>query len=129
MVLQTICNNLLGVPATTQVEMDRALKPKDQAPKPRDVICRVHSFTLKEDIMRNARVIKLILVDGAPVKLFPDLSWITLRKRKLLQPLLNLLQDNNITYRWGFPFSLTATHNGKTATLRVPEDIRYSARP
>lgn len=126
-VLQTIFNNLLGVPASTHIEMDRAhraLKPKDQASKPRDVICRVHLFALKEDIMRKARLIKLI-VDGAPIQLFPDLSWITLQKRRLLQPLLHSLQDNSIAYRWGFLFSLTATHAGKTATLQVPEDICF----
>lgn len=110
------------------IEMDRvrrALKPKDQASKPRDVICRVYSFALKEDIMRKARLIKPILIDGTPIQLFPDLSWITLQKRRVLQPLLHSLQDNCIAYRWGFPFTLTATRAGKMATLRVPEDIRF----
>lgn len=100
-ILQTIFNNLLGVPTSTHIEMDRAhraLRPQDQASKPRDIICRVHSFALKEDIMRKARAIKPILVDGTPIQLFLDLSWITLQKRRLLQPLLHSLQDSNITY-------------------------------
>lgn len=53
-------NDLLGEPPTKHIEMDRAhqaLRPKDPTSKPSDVICRVHSYPLKEDIMRKARSI------------------------------------------------------------------------
>lgn len=45
-VLQTIFDNLLGVPASTHIEIDRAhraIKPKGAPSKHRDVTCRVHS--------------------------------------------------------------------------------------
>lgn len=124
--LQLLFNNLLGDPPNKPIEMDRAhraLRPKGPISRPRDVICRVHSFPLKEVIMRKARTTKKILFENTQVQLFPDLSWITLQKRRLLQPLLILLQENDITYRWGFPFSLTARRQGKTAVLRFPEDV------
>lgn len=124
--LQLLFNDLLGDPPDKPLEMDRAhraLRPKGPPSRPRDVICRVHSFPLKEDIMRKARSAKRVVFENTLIQLFPDLSWITLQKRRLLQPLLILLQEKNITYRWGFPFSLTARHQGKSATLRFPEDL------
>lgn len=126
-VLQTIFNTLLGVPTPTHTELDRAhraLKSKGSPSNPRNVTCRVHSYTLKEDIMRKARVTKPILYEDTPVQIFPALSRITLQKRRLLQPLLHTLQENYITYRWDFSFSLSATHNGKTMVPQVPEDLR-----
>lgn len=52
--LQILFNDLLGEPSTHPVEMDRAhqaLHPKGSPPKPRDVICSIHSYILKENIM------------------------------------------------------------------------------
>lgn len=125
--LQSIFNNLLGEPPTKHIEMDRAhraLRPKGAASKPRDVICRVTSYPLKESIMRQARIARKVIFDGVQIQLYPDLSWITLQKRRLLQPLLQILQTKAIPYRWGFPFTLTAKHQGTSAVLRYPEDLR-----
>lgn len=52
--------------------------------------------------MRKARSIHKVVFDYNPVQLFPDLSWITLQKRRLLQPLLHTLQEKDIIYRWNF---------------------------
>ena len=73
--------------------------------------------------MRKARPIRNLIFHNNPLQLYPYLSWITLQKRRLLQPLLRTLQDRDIVYRWGFPFSLSATHQGTSATLRYPEDL------
>lgn len=124
--LQTLFNNLLGDPPNKPIEMDcahRALRSKGPISRPRNVICRVHSYPLKEDIKRKACTIKKVVFENTQIQLYPDLSWITLQKRRLLQPLLISLQENNIVYRWGFPFSLTARRQGKSAVLRFPEDL------
>lgn len=115
-----------GTPPNKPIEMDhahRAFCPKGPASRPCDVICRIHSFPLKEDIIRKAHISKKVVFENTQIQLFPDLSGITLQKRRLLQPLLSLLQENNIIYRWGFPFSLTARRQGKSAVLRFPEDF------
>lgn len=59
----------------------------------------------------------------APIQLYPDLSLHTLQQRRYLQPLLSVLRDNQIPYRWGYPFSLTARRDGVSSVLRVPEDL------
>lgn len=126
-ILQDVFNNLLGEPVTKFIEMDRAhraLRPKNATTQPRDIICRINSYPLKEDIMRQARLARRVTYKNAQVQLYPDLSWITLQKRRLLQPLLRILQEENIPYRWGFPFSLTAKNQGRSAVLRYPEDIQ-----
>lgn len=125
--LQSVFNNLIREPPTKHIEMDRAhraLRPKGATPKPRDIICRIRSYPLKEEIIKQARLARKATFDDIQIQLYPDLSWITLQKRRLLQPLLHILQKKAITYRWGFPFSLSAKHQGKSAILRYPEDLR-----
>lgn len=119
-ILQALFNNLLGEPPTKHIEMDRAhraLRPKGPSSKLQDIICWVHSYPLKEDIMRKACCIRKVVFEDTKAKCYPALSWITLQKRKLLQPLLHTLQEEDIIYRWGFPISLTTKHHGKSAVL------------
>lgn len=69
--------NLLGEPTSKHIEMDRAhraLRPKSSSSKPRDIICRISSFPLKEDIMRQARLARWVTFQDAQLQLFPDLS-------------------------------------------------------
>lgn len=60
---------------------------------------------------------------GIYIHIYPDLSWTTLQKRRPLKPPLLILKDQGIPYRWGFPFALSATKNGCTATLCAFEDL------
>lgn len=129
--LQAIFNSILGRPEHQRVKLDRAhraLRHCGPGSRPRDVICRMHNYTLKEDIMRKARNMHAIDFDGASIQLFPDLSWITLQQRRSLQPLLTLLREHDFHYHWGFPFSLTAKKDGRSTTLRYPEDLQSFCR-
>lgn len=127
---QTVCtifNELLERPADTPIDMERihrALRPppRDTEP-PRDIVCCLVNFPLKEEILRKARDRGRILYNGADIKLFQDLSQITLQNRRTLRPLLETLRARNIQYRWKFPFCLAATTRGRTALLRTPEDL------
>ncbi|XP_069593107.1 uncharacterized protein [Ranitomeya imitator] len=127
LILQDIFNNILGAPSTNITKLDRAhraLQPKNMSTQPRDIICCVHDFTTKELIMSKARTRNQIpSFRGTEVQLFPDLSRITLQKRRHLRPLLLILQEHQIKYRWGFPFALTARKDGKSASLRTPADV------
>lgn len=58
-----------------------------------------------------------------PVQIFQDLSGITLQHRRGLKPLLDTLRAKGIRYKWKFPFCLSATDQGHTALLKVPEDL------
>lgn len=61
---------------------------------PRDVICCLQNFALKEDITHRA-----------------------------LRPFLDKLREKDMRYTWRFPFALLVTHNGRQHTLRSPEDL------
>lgn len=128
---QNICslfNDLMERPADSPIEMERAhraLRPqsRDNEP-PRDIVCCVVNFQLKEEILRKARERGQILHNGVEVKLFQDLSQITLQNRRALRPLLDALRARNITYRWKFPFGLSASSRGRSALLRTPDDLQ-----
>lgn len=127
---QTVCsifNNLLDRPADSPIEMEHinhALRPPphDSEP-PRDIICCIVNFPLKEEILRKARERGHILFNGADIKLFHHLSQITLQNRCSLRPLLDILCNRNIQYRWNFPFCRSATSRSRSALLRTPEDL------
>lgn len=125
--LAAIFNDLLGRPPETPVKMERAhraLRPRGrESDPPRDIICCITSFPLKEEILRNARIRQHLQYQGSEIRLFQDLSNITLQRRRELRPLLECLRARAITYRWKFPFGLSASNNGHTALLRVPEDL------
>ncbi|CAH2300777.1 Hypothetical predicted protein, partial [Pelobates cultripes] len=63
--------------------------PGDQ---PRDIICCLDNFNLKEEILRNARRIGHIRLDDQVVTVYQDLSRYTLQARKTLRPVTAALQ-------------------------------------
>lgn len=123
----SLFNDLLNRPPLTQINMERmhrALHPKGRdTDPPRDIICCIVDFKLKEEILRQARSRQQLLHNGHTIQIFQDLSSITLQHRRDLKLLLDILRTRGIQYRWKFPFCLSATHLGRTALLRVPEDL------
>ncbi|XP_072000283.1 uncharacterized protein [Engystomops pustulosus] len=109
------------------LELDRALRALQARPPstdpPRDVICRVHRYQLKDAIMNKARNLERISFQGTSVQLLPDLSRLTLLKRKALRPLLEVLKQRNIPYTWGFPFKLQIRHGGNKYVICHPDEI------
>lgn len=68
LVLEFIFNDLLGNPASHKIKMNRAhraLCPKGASKQPRDVICCIHDFALKEKIMAKACAQRAIVYAGA----------------------------------------------------------------
>lgn len=120
-------NQLLNKPKETSLEIDRihrSLGPLNPNPAyPRDVICCIHFFNVKSDILQAARSQESISFNGTPVMLLTDLSRKTLLMRKALKPVTDTLQAKQIKYRWGFPFHLSASHNGKSSTFRTLRDM------
>lgn len=128
--LTKLFNTIFGKYPKDKIEFDRAhraLRPQSADPsRPQDVVCRVHLYSLKEEIMRKARVTGDLTIEGSKIGLFPDLSRRTLRLRASLRPLLSILQAQNIVYRWGFPFALHVRHQDTTLTFRSPANLPIS---
>lgn len=122
-------NDLLHRPPQTAIEMERihrALRPKGRdTDPPRDIICCLVDFKLKEEILRQARGRPQLTHDGVNIQIYQDLSGISLQHRRDLKPLLDALHTKGIPYEWKFPFCLSATTQGRTALLKVPEDLPH----
>ncbi|CAH2302470.1 Hypothetical predicted protein [Pelobates cultripes] len=109
--LQQLFCQLLGPDAPPIIRIDRAHRALGQARpdgRPRDVVCCLHSFPQKEQIMAAARNLPTVTFRGADLALFQDLSGLTLDARRALRPITAALRDKGIPYKWGFPFSLQA---------------------
>uniref|UniRef100_A0A8C5MJD9 Uncharacterized protein n=1 Tax=Leptobrachium leishanense TaxID=445787 RepID=A0A8C5MJD9_9ANUR len=125
--LRTLFNALLERPPDTPILLDRAhraLRPRGapSAP-PRDIICRIHHFPLKEEIMQAARKKRSITHDGHAIEVYQDLSRFTLQARRHLKPITDVLRDRDIRYRWGYPFALTVRRDNQLMTIMEPGDV------
>uniref|UniRef100_A0A8C5LK86 Uncharacterized protein n=1 Tax=Leptobrachium leishanense TaxID=445787 RepID=A0A8C5LK86_9ANUR len=105
----------------------RALRPppSTSSAPPRDIICCLVSFVLKDRLYAAARSQQTWNYGGAKIAIFNDLSPTTLQARRLLHPLTQALQTEKIPYRWGFPLSLSVRHNNSQLVLRTPEDVPH----
>lgn len=123
----SLFNDLVNRPLQSQIAMERihrAFRPKgEEADPPRDIICCIVDYKLKEEILKQARSKAQALHAGAHIQIFQDLSSITLQHRRDLKPLLDTLRTKRIPYRWKFPFCLSDTTQGRTALPKVPEDM------
>lgn len=57
------------------------------------------------------------------LQIFADLSQQALR-RKMLKPLLAVMQNHEIRYNWGFPACLVGRRDRCLVKLRFPEEIQ-----
>lgn len=122
-----IFNKYLGNPPDTHIELDRVHRsPVGFIPEqgsPRDVLCRVHFYKIKEDIMRAVWQKGVLEFAGQEVQVFPDLCRLTKIRRRLMRPLLDEIRAKGATYRWGYPLALTIKKDEHAFTLSTPEQL------
>lgn len=125
---ETVTAILQQVPACPQttMELDRvhcALGPRSADPnRPRDVICHLQRYPLKEQIIRKAWECGEVDFDGATIRIVPDLSRAKLLRQARLRPPLDLARDQGSPYRWGYPLTVTFRKESSSLTLRTPAD-------
>lgn len=123
-VVREIFWTVLGDPAA-DVILDRAhrcLGPRPADPsRPRDVICRLHRYSQKESILRQAWDHGDEERGGSQVRILPVLSRATLRRR----PILELAKKQGFTYRWGYPLSVSFRGDAGEFTLQSPLTCRH----
>lgn len=127
MTVTALFNECLERPTDTPIAIDRVhrtLGPRNTAEdRPRDVLCCLHNYTIKEDILQRAWRRGQIDFDGAQISLLPDVSRRTLQMRRCMKPLLEKFSEQGITYKWGHPFHLIARKGGRTYTLQHPREV------
>lgn len=117
--LQGVFRHILNLPA----QPHRSLL--DDPESPRDIICKLHKYTLKERIMQKMGKRPVFDFDGAHLSVYQNLFRCTLMQRRALCPLLPVIQAAGLTYRWGFPFILQVSKNGRWAVLRTKDDLPH----
>lgn len=95
---------------------------------PRDVIVRFYKYEDRDRIWRSLKGRTPLKLEGDKIEVYADLSQETLNRRRLLKPLLEVMKNHGITYNWGFPACLIGRKEGRTATLRFPEDLQEFCR-
>ncbi|CAH2274490.1 Hypothetical predicted protein [Pelobates cultripes] len=128
LLLTGLFNKILGRPLDTVIKFDRAhraLRPRAlPQDKPRDIICKIHHFPLKEAILQKAKHLREIKHDDHKVLIFQDLAQSTLIARRALRPITTALSDMNIRYRWAYPFALVVTQQGTTYSISTPAEVQ-----
>lgn len=111
-----IFRNVLG-DQRAEVELGRAhrvLGPKPtDLDRPRDVV----------DHPRQAWDQGEIEVDGAQIRITPNLSRATMHRRALLRHLLDPYKQTGHTYRWGYPLAVTFRKDTNAFTLQTAADL------
>ncbi|CAH2219682.1 Hypothetical predicted protein [Pelobates cultripes] len=118
--MRTIFGHVLGGQQLPRLGLVRVhctlLSPPASGEQPRDIVCCLENFTLKEDILRTTRRMGTIRLDNQFISIYQDLSRYRLQVRKALWPVMTVLQAAGIHYRWGYPFSQSARRGQDTHT-------------
>ncbi|CAH2220655.1 Hypothetical predicted protein [Pelobates cultripes] len=128
---RTLFRHILGRECPEDIQFDwirRALGPPRQDGKPRDVLCCLHAYRLKEALMAASRGTDRIMFQGAEVALFQDLSSLMLDARRALRPITAALREKSVPYHWGFHFSLQIKHGNSWLHIRWPDDVTPTLR-
>ena len=124
-----LCQELVPGLPVERLEFDRihrALAPKKSEGPPRDIIAKFHYYRTKEQVLEAAREKSSLTFQGNNFQIFADLSQLTITKWRAMKPLLVELQQRNIKYQWGFPFSLRFTFQGSKIVCRSPDQLHQA---
>lgn len=132
-----IFNQYLNRAEDEPIKMDRVHRVpphrSSQGVRQRDVLCRIHHYPLKEEIMKAAWAKGSTTWQGSQVILLQDLSGKTLGMRRIVRPILDIARQKGADYRWGFPFHLTFRLDGRSFTLRtydqLPDVFKFLGSP
>lgn len=64
-----------------------------------------------------------MILNGALIKILPDLSRATLQRRACLHPVQDLAKDQGCTYRWGYPVVVKFRRESSSFTIHTPADL------
>lgn len=128
--MDTIFGGMITSPNTNgKIKFDRVHRirkpPEIKGDVPRDVIARFHNFQDKELVKTYIKKMNQTARYGdTNLQIFADLAAETLARRRLLKPLLAQLSVHGAKYSWGFPACLNGFKEGRSATLRFPEETQ-----
>ncbi|XP_066450936.1 aprataxin and PNK-like factor [Eleutherodactylus coqui] len=124
--IQQMIKTILPDASTMDLTIDRAHrlpKPKFVPDSmPRDVIAKFHFFHIKEAMMQASRKLNQMLAPYNAIRLYTDLSQMTLQARRKFSLITNALRQAKMPYKWGFPPKLLIHKDGAIHIFSNPED-------
>ena len=92
---------------------------------PRDILVKLSNSIDKEKILSEARKMEVVKYKDYPCVLFQDLSPVTLARRNQFRPVTEKLRQEQIRYRWLFPFGIAFEYQNKAhRTASLEEAVR-----
>lgn len=127
--MDIIFGGMITAPNTSgKIKFDRVhriRKPAEiKGDVPRDVIARFHNYNDKESVKAYMKKNIPVKYGETNLQIFADLAAETLARRRVLKPLLDQLKAHEVKYSWGFPACLNGYKEGRSATLRFPEETQ-----
>lgn len=89
-----------------------------------DIILQCHYYQTKEQLLRLAAAALNLTFQNHPYQLYADLAQSTIIKRRALRPYLQILQEQEIRKRWGYPFKLIFHYEGRQFQTFTPHSTK-----
>lgn len=103
-----------------RLELDRvhrALGPPRSDGLPIDIVVKPHYYAVKEEVMQRACSAAQLKIQDHPIQAFADFSPSTIKKKRVLKPLLSVLSRKDLKYWWLFLFNLKFSYKNKLHTF------------
>lgn len=125
-IVMGICNSLLSVPEGSSIAFESAplfvtMWKRDGPAAGQHLL--LGGLQTERKSCTSGKIQRPYLILGRGHLHLPGSIVQTLQRKRALKPLLQLLQDRNITYRWRFPFALSVSHAGIAVNLRDPDNV------
>lgn len=78
---------------------------------PRDILVKFPSWQTKSKVLNAFQ--ENLVIEGSEITLCSDGNTINLNKRKKFRFLNTVLQQENASFKWGFPFKLIINYKNK----------------
>lgn len=123
--IETVLKENLGIPATTDLKIERAHRALAPLPppgaKPRSIIVKFQSFKMKE-VIRLAWQKRGITLDGHKISFDHDYAPVILHKRKAYAEARRVLKENDIRFQTLYPARLRVHYKEGPVTYDTVEE-------
>ncbi|KAG7258878.1 hypothetical protein CRUP_018565 [Coryphaenoides rupestris] len=113
------------------IEIDRAhrlgAQPATDPARPRVMIAKIHSYRLKDQIMRLSQQKFPLSYKGKQIHIFPDLPAEIMKRRQLFEDARKKLRDAGLRTGFIYPARLRVTHGTDTSIFNTPEEAKRFA--
>ncbi|KAJ7341793.1 hypothetical protein JRQ81_007048 [Phrynocephalus forsythii] len=89
----------------------------------RDILVRFAFYTTKMDAYRALNKLHNLNYEGEKIEVYQDLPFKTRQRRKAWKDYTQILHDNDIKYKWGFPFKLIIFHGQGTRIASTTDQL------